>query len=57
MPDSDNYECACTEGWYGKNCAHTDPCDEEPCQNDGTCTMDESSGEVTYTCSCMTNFG
>ncbi|XP_033106842.1 fibropellin-1-like [Anneissia japonica] len=51
-PDTLSYTCTCVSGYFGDNCEAGQPCDTNPCQNDGTCVNSGSS----YTCQCAIGF-
>ena len=43
------FTCACLEGWTGHLCqTDVNECDDNPCQNGGTCTNTNGN----YTCTC-----
>ena len=47
-----NYTCNCDLGWVGWLCDEdNDECQDEPCQNGGTCQQTVQPGG--YTCSCL----
>ncbi|XP_022081481.1 fibropellin-1-like isoform X2 [Acanthaster planci] len=51
-----DYNCRCTVGWTGQNCetAVTDPCQSNPCKNNGTCYRSHSTNR--FFCSCLDGF-
>ncbi|XP_060565868.1 secretory phospholipase A2 receptor-like isoform X2 [Ruditapes philippinarum] len=46
------YVCLCLKSTDGRHKRETGPCDPNPCQNGGTCTVDGTD----YTCSCTSQF-
>lgn len=49
-----NGECqTCQNGFYGKYCQFSSPCDVNPCQNSGTCIP---GTDGSYTCTCVNHF-
>ena len=43
--------CECADGWMGVFCNTQVTCDDDPCENGGTCTTD-SNAAAGYTCTC-----
>ena len=49
-----NSTCTCADGFTGQTCeTNIDNCDDDPCQNTGTCV----DGINSYMCSCTCGFG
>ncbi|XP_076296135.1 cubilin [Lasioglossum baleicum] len=46
------YICACDSGYYGKNCNMRDPCDPNPCKNNGSC----SNVDGAAVCNCPSTY-
>ena len=47
-----SYLCQCQAGYTGDDCSIANPCDLDPCENDGTC-VEVANG---YQCWCGTNY-
>ncbi|XP_011155251.1 protein crumbs isoform X1 [Harpegnathos saltator] len=47
------YQCICDPGYCGYNCGMADPCNQEYCQNGGTCKCADDGG---YTCQCTLEY-
>ena len=49
-----SFVCVCNFGWTGERCNQAlNPCDSQPCQNNGTCV---SHPNATFTCTCTSSF-
>ncbi|XP_067213667.1 protein crumbs isoform X2 [Linepithema humile] len=48
-----SYECVCDFGYCGYNCTMLDPCQENYCQNGGTCRCAKGGG---YECECTSDY-
>ncbi|XP_014482747.1 PREDICTED: protein crumbs isoform X4 [Dinoponera quadriceps] len=47
------YQCICDPGYCGSSCDMVDPCNQEYCQNGGTCKCANDGG---YTCECTVEY-
>ncbi|XP_078609400.1 sushi, von Willebrand factor type A, EGF and pentraxin domain-containing protein 1-like isoform X2 [Branchiostoma floridae x Branchiostoma japonicum] len=56
--NSSDGRCTCASGFEGVYCGLTnyDPCEENPCLNDGTCEVNEDTADG-YTCHCVSGDG
>ncbi|XP_033116445.1 protein crumbs-like isoform X2 [Anneissia japonica] len=50
-----SYNCSCPEEFAGKNCSFENPCLMSPCENGGTCHVDENS-QLKYYCKCNSKY-
>ena len=50
--DELNYLCSCQDNWHGEHCENYDPCQPNPCKNQGLCI---SNGHQ-FTCNCLNNY-
>ncbi|XP_063224864.1 protein crumbs isoform X2 [Bacillus rossius redtenbacheri] len=51
-----SYTCQCNSGKCGIHCNLTDPCEENPCQNGGTCNEYCVDAPNRYSCKCIDGF-
>ena len=49
------YNCSCTGDYFGSNCQYLDVCASSPCQNGGSCFIDNSNFNL-FMCMCSEGF-
>lgn len=53
--DKHKYDCACKDGYWGKNCTYKIGCHSKPCKHDAACVI-HPLNKTQYTCKCTNGY-